>query len=100
MVRTTRLVLAIVFKRVAMLFVLLALVHAAVAFLPGNGVRSLLGKEASAEQIAATEHQLGLDRPWPVRYVEWLRNLAGGNLGQTLRGTPVVDVLGGPATAP
>ncbi|PKV98027.1 ABC transporter permease [Nocardia fluminea] len=94
MVRTTRLVLAIVFKRVAMLFVLLALVHAAVAFLPGNGVRSLLGKEASAEQIAATERQLGLDRPWPVRYVEWLRNLAGGDLGQTLRGTPVVDVLG------
>ncbi|MFE3543782.1 ABC transporter permease [Nocardia sp. NPDC059177] len=94
MVRTTRLVLGIVATRLGMLLVLLALVHAAVAFLPGSGVRGLLGKEASAEQVAATEHQLGLDRPWPLRFVEWLRNLAGGDLGQTLRGVPVVEVLG------
>lgn len=92
--RITRLVTGIVLKRAVLLLVLLGLVHAAVAFLPGNGVRALLGKEATPEQIAATEHQLGLDRPWPLRYAEWLGNLAAGDLGRTLRGVPVADVLG------
>ena len=94
MFRAIPVVLGVAGKRLAMLVVLLALVHAAVAFLPGNGVRSLLGKEATPEQIAATEHQLGLDRPWPIRFLTWLRHVAGGDLGQTLRGVPVSDVIG------
>jgi peptide/nickel transport system permease protein len=94
MIRITRVVSAIVLERVLMLVVLLGIVHAAVAFLPGNGIRALLGKDATAAQIAATEHQLGLDRPWPLRYLEWLRNLVTGDLGRTLRGVPVAEVLG------
>jgi len=47
--------------------------------------RGLLpGEVPTAEQIAAVHHELGLDRPLPVRYGEWLVRAAHGDLGKSL----------------
>lgn len=42
--------------------------------------------------IARLEEQLGLNRPWPVRYVEWLGDLLHGDLGRSMQNqVPVID---------
>jgi len=41
------------------------------------------------------ERQLGLDKPWPVRYVTWLGDLARGDLGESMQNrVPVADRIG------
>jgi len=44
--------------------------------------------------VAALDHEWGLDRPLPVQYVTYLRNLLRGNLGFSIHsGRPVADDL-------
>ncbi len=54
-----------------------------VATLPGDMANSLLGTAGSLNQQALLDlrEELGLDRPWYVRYVEWLGDLVRGDLG-------------------
>lgn len=52
------------------------------------------GGDPPPEQVAALREQLGLDRPAPVRFVEWAGDFVRGDLGQSLiSGRPVADVL-------
>ena len=84
---------AVIAQRMLLLLLVLALVFVAVDLLPGSAVKSALGRDASAEQIAAREHALGLDRALPVRFAVWLKGLLTGDLGTTVRGTPITDIL-------
>ncbi len=52
--------------------------------LPGDPATFVLGDSATPVQLASLRHTLGLDRPVPVQYVLWLRNLLHGNLGNSL----------------
>lgn len=47
----------------------------------GDPVRTMLGIEATEEQVTALQHELGLDRPFLLRYVSWLGGFFSGNLG-------------------
>ncbi len=53
--------------------------------LPGDAVDAMVNPRDSQrwtpEQIQARRISLGLDKPWPVRYVIWLKELGKGNLG-------------------
>ncbi len=50
--------------------------------IPGGGVaRAILGPRANAQQIAAFNHENGLDQPLPVQYLTYLWQLAHGNFG-------------------
>ena len=42
---------------------------------------TLIGKNATAEQIAAVRHELGYDRPFLLRYFDYVRELATLDLG-------------------
>ncbi|MGV0742609.1 ABC transporter permease [Mycolicibacterium sp. XJ870] len=84
---------AAVLNRTAMLVVALFAVMLAMALLPGNGVRALLGRDATEDQVRLREQELGLDRPVVVRFWEWLSGLVRGDFGTTLRGEPVSDLL-------
>jgi len=53
--------------------------------LPGNPALIILGAEASPEQVAALEKELGLDRPLFLRYLRWLGGVFRGDLGNSLR---------------
>jgi peptide/nickel transport system permease protein len=48
-----------------------------------------MGREAALPEnkpkLEALRHQMGLDRPIPVQYLFWLRDLAHGNFGDSLR---------------
>ncbi|WP_286211950.1 ABC transporter permease [Mycolicibacterium mageritense] len=80
-------------NRVAMLLVVLFGVTAAMALLPGNGVRAVLGRDATEAEVHARTQELGLDRAVPFRFWEWLSGLAQGDFGTTLRGEPVGALL-------
>lgn len=48
---------------------------------PGNAVDYLAPSEATEEDLAMLEEQLGLNRPLLVRYVEYMMDLVRGDLG-------------------
>ena len=47
----------------------------------GDAATALLGTEATEEALAALREEMGLTRPLPVRYGEWLMGFFTGNLG-------------------
>jgi len=51
---------------------------------PGDPVAVLLGDQATAEDIARVQKIYGLDRSLPEQFVLWLRELARGNLGDSI----------------
>ncbi|MEV0299333.1 ABC transporter permease [Nocardia sp. NPDC050710] len=80
-------------RRVLLLLALLATVFVAVDLLPGNTARAVLGREATPAQVAAKEHELGLDRPLAVRFREWISGVATGDFGRTARGRSINELL-------
>ena len=71
-------------------FVLLMLGITLVAFLltelvPSNAAATNLGEQAAADPAAvkAFEEHYGLDKPFPLRYLIYLRHLVHGDLGQS-----------------
>jgi peptide/nickel transport system permease protein len=50
----------------------------------GDPVAVLLGDQATADDIARARQQYGLDRPLPAQFGYWLREVASGNLGQSI----------------
>jgi peptide/nickel transport system permease protein len=47
------------------------------------------------EDLERMKKSYGLDKPWPVAYVQWLGNLAQGDLGRSIsRKQPVVKLIG------
>ena len=54
-------------------------------FMPGDAVRLALGPDATAQQIANMERQLGLDKSLPVQYVNYIVGFFRGNMGLSLR---------------
>lgn len=65
-----------------------------VSLIPGDPVALMLGQNAAPEQVAALRDYLGLDRPLLVRYVEYLGQIARGDLGRSIQGNrPVLDEI-------
>lgn len=59
---------------------------------PGDPARLAAGPQARPEQVETLRHELGLDKPLPVQYVLYMKNLVGGNLGQSIHTyRPVAD---------
>jgi peptide/nickel transport system permease protein len=76
------------------LLLLSMFVFAAAQVLPGNPGRIVLGREATPEAVEQFNERLGIDRPLPVRYVDWLGDAARGDFGANYTdGRPVTDDL-------
>lgn len=52
--------------------------------IPGDVVQLMLEEKAYGKDLADLRAKLGLDRPIPVQYVDWVRRLARGDLGESL----------------
>jgi peptide/nickel transport system permease protein len=58
--------------------------------LPVSVARMILGQFASEEQVQTVHREMGLDRPAPVRYLEWIQGVVTGDLGTSTQfGGPV-----------
>ncbi|MGP3989278.1 ABC transporter permease [Streptomyces sp. 3N207] len=70
-----------VLQAVAVILIVTIVVFALLHALPGGPARGILGPQATAQQIAAFDHEQGLDKPLPVQYLYYLGQLAHGDLG-------------------
>ncbi|HVJ40872.1 MAG TPA: ABC transporter permease [Dongiaceae bacterium] len=59
------------------------LIFAAFEWTPGQVARKVLGPFATQEQVDLLTEQMGLNRPAPVRYIEWVGDLVKGDLGHS-----------------
>ena len=79
------------------LLLLVSMIGFAILHLAPGGPMSqfMAGGEMSPEDIARVERQLGLDRPLPVQYLEWLGRMLVGDWGRPYRDQqPVLAVIG------
>ena len=51
---------------------------------PGDPARMLLGTNATEEQVEELRDELGLNKPFFVRYFEFVRNVCKGNFGTSI----------------
>jgi peptide/nickel transport system permease protein len=63
------------------LLVVSILVFAGTEVLPGDAAQAILGRNATPESLVQVRKELGLNRPAPTRYVDWLSHMARGDLG-------------------
>jgi len=60
----------------------------------GDPAEIMLGTQATPERLAALRAELGLDRPLPVRYLDWLGGFFTGDLGVSYQyKQPVWDLI-------
>lgn len=80
-------------QMIPLIFGVTFLTFALVNLIPGSPVQRLRDNpKIRPEAAIALEKQLGLDQPWPIRYVHWLGDLAHGNLGVSMYNQlPVAD---------
>jgi peptide/nickel transport system permease protein len=77
------------------------LVMAAVAFVAfalfqymGDPINQMVAQDATAAEREALRRTLGLDRPFYVQFLVFLKNLVSGNFGFSFRvGTPVAQII-------
>jgi peptide/nickel transport system permease protein len=79
-----RLVLGRLVALVPMLIALSIASFALVHVIPGDPALVIMGGEGTPQAVEELRRQLGLDRPLHVRYLEWLGQIARGNLGESL----------------
>ncbi|MEZ4726718.1 MAG: ABC transporter permease [Caldilineaceae bacterium] len=76
-----------------------AITYLLVSLAPGDPVTAMLDPEQMTvlgpDWVAARKAELGLDKPIPVRYLFWLRELSQGNLGYSaIDRQPVIAKIG------
>ena len=62
------------------------IIFSSVNLLPGDFVESVLGQTRTEESVKIFRKELGLDKPYHVRYVNWLTSAIQGDLGSTFSG--------------
>lgn len=68
----------------AVLAIVAVLVFVLTRAASGDPVSVLLGDQATAADIERVKQDYGLDKPLPVQFAIWLREVAQGNLGQSI----------------
>ncbi|MFM8290837.1 MAG: ABC transporter permease [Planctomycetia bacterium] len=81
------------------LMVITCVVYGLARNMPGTPLTAQMGEDPSrkinAEDVKRLERIYGLDKPWHAGYVQWLGNLARGDLGRSItRKQPVTKLIG------
>jgi peptide/nickel transport system permease protein len=78
----------------AVMFLVVTTVFVISRVLPGDPAGVMLGAAATPEEIVRLRHELGLDRPLPTQYVEFLVQMLRLDLGRSIfLGQPVLDAI-------
>src|SRR5262245_56010039 len=79
--------LSTVFQRLGLglitLFVVSLIIFSAIEFLPGDFAKAILGQSATPETVEAFQKEIGLDKPAPVRYINWITGVLQGDFGSS-----------------
>jgi len=60
---------------------------------PGDPAQIMLGPYATEANIQALKEKLNLDRPLPIQYLTWLKNIVRGDFGTSIRWNRPVTVV-------
>ena len=61
--------------------------------LPGDPVASMLGSDAKPADVAQLRHELSLDKPITLQYVDWISGVLHGDLGKSINFRENVSTL-------
>ncbi|WP_373356228.1 ABC transporter permease [Pseudoroseicyclus sp. CXY001] len=76
------------------LLIVSAAVFAIVRLIPGDPAQLMLGDDALPGQLEALRARMGLDKPLPVQYLIWLRDILHGDFGRSITmDLPVSDLI-------
>lgn len=83
---------------IPMLLVISFLIYGGLELMPGDAVSFIAGPEAMAnmspEKLDALREALGLNKPFLIRYLNWLGGVLQGNFGYSLTsGTPIAQIV-------
>ena len=91
-----RLILRRLAWMVPTVWVVSILIYVLAEVLPGDPGRTILGRFATVQQVAALDRQLGVDRPLVVRYGAWLEGFVTGHWGSSvILRTPILPLVTG-----
>ena len=82
------------------LAVITLIVYGLARSMPGNPLTVQLGESDPSRKLNPADQQrmleiYGLDKPWPVGYLQWLSRVARGDLGRSItRKQPVTQLIG------
>jgi len=80
----TNYILKRILALIPIMFIVGLFVFFIIHLIPGNPAAMMLGPEATPEEIDAFSRIMGLDRPIPIQFVEWLSNVVKGDFGMSL----------------
>ncbi len=85
-----------VLQAIPILFILSILLFAMVRAAPGGPLSTAYrNPNVTKEQIELLKKQLGLDKPLPVQYVNWLGDMLRGDMGESIKfRRPVSEMIG------
>lgn len=88
-------VLARLVLMLPMILILVTLVFIVLRILPGDPVLAVLGPKATFQERERLREQLGLNKPLPFQYVDYLSGILTGNLGRSMifGRRPVIDEI-------
>jgi len=73
-----------VFLLVPVLLGITVIVFFLIHLIPGNPAVVMLGDQATPQAIARLDHELGLDQPMWLQFIDYIGRLLQGNLGQSI----------------
>ena len=71
---------------IPVLIIVSVVIFSVVHLTPGDPAASILGDEATAEDIAALRERMGLDKPVVEQYFIWIGNILHGDFGMSVAG--------------
>lgn len=79
---------------IPVLFVVSIIVFSLTHLAPGSPAATILGEDATQEEIEELEEEMGLNRPLPVQYIDWVAGIFQGDLGTSVVGSkPVTEMI-------
>ena len=89
-----KMILKRIFQLIPVLLITMSMTFVITRVLPGNPAVSILGPQATAEDIAKMEEEMGLHDPMPVQYINYMKRILTGDLGTSYRyNRPVADLI-------
>lgn len=67
------------------LFLVAVAVFILIRLIPGDAASLMLGEAANEQQLEILRQRWGLDQPWPIQFVYWMRGVLTGDLGVSTR---------------
>jgi len=79
---------------IPVIFGILVVTFSLARLIPGDPCKSMLGDKASPATCAEFVRHFGLDQPIPVQFLYYLRDIAQGNFGNSIRfSRPVTQII-------